>query len=114
MVQKLKKIWKNRRKIFEGIWASLFPNAFIKLVSKYRFDICKMNACGYYDKLGVSEAVIVKGKPSCAQCGCSLAIKTKSLSSQCALSNIGRVPLWSAIMSGEDEDTFKKKHRIKD
>ena len=46
--------------------------------------------------------MVVGTQPCCAQCGCSLGFKLRSLSSSCPLDK------WSAIMSEEEEDKLNQ------
>lgn len=106
--------WKNRRKILEGIWNSIFPNSFVKKIAAERRKICESNTCGYYDSKGINNACYIKGSPCCIACGCNMKWKHHSLSSQCGLSSVEKEPLWKSIMSSEQEEKFKAKHKIKD
>jgi hypothetical protein len=76
-------------------------------------EICQKNECGFYDHKGVSEKVLLKGQPACAGCGCNAKFKTHCLSCHCYLKDIGKVPLWGAVMTEEEEDNFRKKTGIK-
>jgi hypothetical protein len=73
---RLRDIWDNKEKITEGIKNTLLKDKFVEEVHEERMAIC--NSCT--DKStkcipGVSEC--------CGLCGCSLAFKTRSLSSRC-------------------------------
>lgn len=88
----LKTIWKNKKQIFEGVTNSLLRDEFVEDVSRVRTEVC--NNCE--DK---GDKCLVKGtSPCCNLCGCSLAFKTRSLSSECPANK------WKALMTEEDED----------
>ena len=95
----LKKIWKDRKKIVEGITNTVIKDAFVEQVAALRFEIC--NECPSKGK-----KCAVKGTgPCCNKCGCSLAFKTRSLSSDCPLDK------WQAIVTEDEEDDL---HNLKD
>lgn len=99
------KIWKNKGQILEGIANSVFKKEHVEEIAQERMAICKM--CSLYTM--DNEGCIVPGTtPCCNQtmggCGCSLNIKTRSLSSSCPLSP----PKWEAILSEEEEDFLNK------
>ena len=88
----LKEIWKDRKKIIEGITNSIVRDDFVEHVASLRNDICaKCPSKG--------KKCAVKGTaPCCNLCGCSLTFKTRSLSSDCPKDK------WKALMSEEEED----------
>lgn len=106
MVEKLKKIWKNKFKIIEGVWNSWFPSAYVKNVAGRRLKICKTNLCGFYEPVGASESCVVKGKGCCGGCGCNITYKTSSLSSYCYLKDMNIDPLWDVEMTESEEKAF--------
>jgi hypothetical protein len=73
-----KKIWKNRNQILEGIKNKIFQSKPIEEIANIRLDICK--ECDHYDVEGTS-CLVPGTSPCCSDCGCSLAFKTRSLSS---------------------------------
>jgi len=90
----LKKIWKDRKKIIEGITNSVIKDSFVEHVAALRFEVC--NECP-----SKGRKCAVKGTvPCCNECGCSLAFKTRSLSSDCPLDK------WKAIITEEEEDAL--------
>jgi hypothetical protein len=91
-MNKLKRIWKDRNKIIEGITNTLRRDEFIEDVAKHRMEVC--DAC---DQKG-DKCLVPGTAPCCNDCGCSLAFKTRSLSSECPLGK------WTALMSEEEED----------
>lgn len=112
MLSKIKYVWKNRKKIWEGIWNSWFPNLYVEKIAKERSKICQSNVCGVYDKYGTFEATFIKNSSACGGCGCSERYKTRSLSSWCYLKDIGKEPLWDAVMTEKEEDEFRQKTGI--
>jgi len=91
----LKTIWENRAKILEGVRNTILRDELVEDVAKMRRDIC--DTCEYLDTKGKDCAV--KGtQPCCADCGCSLTFKTRSLSSECPQGK------WDAITTEEEED----------
>jgi hypothetical protein len=92
----LKEIWKNRKQIFEGISNTIVKDAVVEQIAQLRYDIC-------YDCEHKGRKCAVKGTaPCCNECGCSLAFKTRSLSSDCPLGK------WKAILSEEEEDKLEQ------
>lgn len=96
----VKKIWKNKLKILEGIWYNHIVFFFnkkhwaIKIV-QHRRAIC--HNCPFFDEKGVTERVIIRGLPSCSICGCNINEKTACLSCNCALKDKGKTALWDRI-----------------
>jgi hypothetical protein len=94
--------WKEKGKIFQGIRNQIFKSADIEDVANERLAICRTNVCGYHDPKGEAE-VSISGLESCGGCGCSLAIKTRSLSSFCYLKEKDKEPLWDSEMTEQEE-----------
>jgi len=92
----LKEIWKNRKKILEGIKNSIVRDEFVEDVATKRWAICK--SC---ESNGDKCAVPGTG-PCCGECGCALGFKIRSLSSDCPLDK------WKAVMSQEEEDKLNE------
>ena len=91
----ISQIFKNRIQILEGIKNNLFKREHIEIIAAERLQICI--ACNQYDETGIGCAVIGT-QPCCNKdggCGCSLAIKTRSLASACPLV----VPKWEAVLT---------------
>ena len=88
----LTQIWENRQKIMEGIKNSIIRDEFVEDVAKHRREVC--DACEFKG----DKCVMPGTAPCCNECGCSLAFKTRSLSSECP---VGK---WKALMSEEEED----------
>ena len=91
----LNKIWKNRKQIYEGIKNSVMRDTFVEEVAKKRMLICK--ECLEIDLKG-SKCEVPGTQPCCGNCGCSLAFKTRALSSACPIGE------WTALMSENEED----------
>jgi hypothetical protein len=96
--EKLKRIIENRNKIIEGLANTIFKKDFVEDVSRYRYEIC--SKCKYK-----SEKCIVPGE-CCSICGCNLKMKTRSLSSHCALDEKGEKPKWKAVLNEQAEVDF--------
>jgi len=91
----LKIIWDNKSQIMEGIKNAVIRDEFVEDVAKLRHNIC--DDCDLKGK-----KCAVKGtSPCCNECGCSLALKTRSLSSSCPHPNGAK---WFAITTEEEED----------
>lgn len=102
----LKQVFKNRKKIFEGIYYSIFKSKYVEKIASERRAIC--NVCPFHDLKG--DKCYVKGtQPCCGKCGCSDQFKLRSLSSSCGDE---QNPRWKAVMTEEQEKKFTK--NIKD
>jgi hypothetical protein len=95
----LKEIWKNRKQIAEGIKNSIIRDEFVEEVAEDRTSIC-FN-CPNLDKEG-SSCMVPKTQPCCSLCGCSLSLKTRSLSSECPDGH------WPALLNEEQEDALDR------
>lgn len=92
----LKEIWKNRNQILEGITNAVIRDETVEEIATLRYSICE--ECSSKGK-----KCAVKGTaPCCNECGCSLAFKTRSLSSDCPLGK------WQAIITEEQEEQLDK------
>jgi hypothetical protein len=94
----IKKIWKNRAQILEGIKNSVFKQEHIELIAAERQSIC--DKCDLIDLKG-DKCLVPGTKPCCGECGCSLDFKTRSLSSHCPHP---KGPRWDAYLTEEEED----------
>jgi hypothetical protein len=97
----LNQIFKNRKQILEGIKNNIFKKEHVEEIAFQRLLIC--TECKHYDIKG--EGCLVKGTAPCCNkntggCGCSLSIKTRSLSSACPLTT----PKWKAVLTEEEEN----------
>jgi len=98
----LKQIWTHRKQIFEGITNSIFKKDLVEKIAAERMMICK--ACPIIDLEG-SKCMVPGTQPCCGDCGCKLAFKTRSLSSECTHPD---GPKWPAIMDQDEEDKLYK------
>tara|TARA_R100000988_G_C3979572_1_gene156166 strand:+ start:155 stop:574 length:420 start_codon:yes stop_codon:yes gene_type:complete len=98
-ISKLLSALGNLDQIAEGIKNKIFKNDDIEAVAKLRWQECKI--CPLLDREGKSCAV-PKTQPCCSDCGCSIGLKIRAMSSDCPK---GR---WDAIMTPEMEDKLKK------
>ena len=92
----LKEIWKNKKQILEGIKNAVIRDEFVEDIARSRWDICKR--C---NKNG-DNCAVPGTQPCCGECGCSLGIKMRSLSSDCPLNK------WQAIITQEEEDKLNE------
>jgi hypothetical protein len=93
-------LWRKRSAIMEGIGNYIFKKEHVEAVAEQRMVIC--NSCPKLDTKG--EHCAVKGtQPCCASCGCSLAYKTRSLSSDCPEGK------WNAVLTEEEENLLNQK-----
>jgi len=102
----LKEIFNNRNQILEGIKNNIFKKQHVEQIANIRLSICKM--CEHYDESG--EGCLIPGTSPCCNkntggCGCSLSIKTRSLSTNCPLTS----PKWDAMLTENEEDELNKK-----
>ena len=95
MTNILKTIWKNKSQIMEGIKNAVLRDEFVEDVAKLRYEVC--NSC----ELKGKKCAVRGTGPCCNECGCSLAFKTRALSSECPHPN---GPKWKAILTEEEED----------
>ena len=94
----LKTIWKNKMQILEGVKNTIFKKDHIEFIASERMKICE--ACPLIDREG-SKCMVPGTAPCCGACGCKLAFKTRSLSSECAHPD---KPKWEAILTDEEQD----------
>lgn len=94
-MKKIKEIWQNRKLIFEGIWNTIFRKRYVEKIAKERLAICY--DCEGLDEEG-SECAVPGTQPCCIACGCSLALKTRSLSSSCPFNH------WVAVEPEDEEN----------
>ena len=72
--------FKNINQITEGIKNNVFKKEHIEAVATERFQTCI--SCSLYDAKG-NDCLAPGTQPCCSDCGCSLAFKVRSLSSEC-------------------------------
>jgi hypothetical protein len=103
-IQKLQTVWRSKEKIAEGFYnVYINHDTDIQKTIEERIAICESNQCGYYDAAGTGERVALKGQPACGLCGCNKKLKAGCLSCRCALADIGKIPLWEAVLTPEQE-----------
>ena len=88
-------VFKNADKIAEGISNTLFKKEHVEAVATDRFQICIK--CSLFDAKG-DDCLAPGTQPCCADCGCSLAFKVRSLSSECPKG------FWDAVVTEEQEE----------
>lgn len=97
-------IWKAKGQILEGVKNNIFKREDVEAIAKARMDICVQ--CSLYDTLGTG-CLVPGTEPCCNQdkggCGCSLKLKTRSLSSDCPKGH------WKAELSQDEEDMLNQK-----
>jgi hypothetical protein len=98
-ISKLLSALGNAKQIAEGVKNKIFKKDDVEAVAKLRWMECKV--CPLLDKKGKSCAVNGT-QPCCSDCGCSLSLKLRSLSSACPK---GR---WGAVMPGKVENLLKQ------
>jgi len=92
MKNSLKQIWNNRNQILEGITNAVLRDEYVESVSRVRMKMCKV--CPSKG----TKCAVPGTAPCCDECGCSLAFKTRSLSTECPLGK------WSAVMTEDEEN----------
>ena len=90
----INELWKNKKAIIEGIVNNTFKKEHVEIIYNQRVLICKQ--CPKRDDFG--STCLIKGThPCCSECGCSLKLKLRSLSSACPIGS------WDALMTEEDK-----------
>ena len=97
MASKLAKIWKERYKIIDGFVNSIMKDEFVESVAEERNKIC--DSCEHKG----DKCMVPGTSPCCNLCGCSLKLKTRSLSAECDLGK------WKALITPEEEDELDNK-----
>jgi len=92
-------IFKNANQIAEGISNTVFKKEHVEAVATDRFQICIR--CGFFDAKG-TDCLAPGTQPCCSECGCSLAFKTRSLSTECPKG------FWDAVVTEEQEEIINK------
>jgi len=98
-MKRIKEIWKNRKLIWQGVMNTIFRKRYVEKIAAERLEIC--NTCEFLDVEG-SDCAVTGTQPCCANCGCSLKFKTRSLASECP---IGK---WDAVEPEEDEEEVEE------
>lgn len=102
MIKSLKKYldaFKNLDQITEGIKNNMFKKEHIEAVVTDRWKVC-IN-CSLFDAKG-DDCLAPGTQPCCSDCGCSLAFKMRSLSSECPKG------YWQSLVSEETEELINK------
>ena len=86
--------FKNADKIAEGIKNNIFKKEHIEAAATDRFKVCIK--CSLFDAKG-TDCLAPGTQPCCSDCGCSLAFKVRSLSSDCPKG------FWDALTTEEQE-----------
>lgn len=87
--------FKNTSQIIEGVKNKIFKKEHVEAEAALRWAICK--ACPLLDTKG-DKCLVPGTQPCCSDCGCSLSLKTRSLSSSCPQGH------WKALMTKETEN----------
>ena len=96
---KITKILKNSKKILEGLKNTIIKTYRVEKIARKRLAICNDCIYGMYD----GQCEVPGTGPCCGACGCSLKLKVRSLSSECGAVEIGKEPLWKAVISEEED-----------
>jgi len=72
----LKKIWKSRKLILNGLNNLIFKTPYTEAIARERINICR--GCPSYDHKGI-KCEVPGTKPCCGECGCSLKLKVRSM-----------------------------------
>jgi hypothetical protein len=102
-MENLIKIWKERNKIAEGVKNNIFKTKHVEDIAFFRNEICKV--CEFIDTTG-AKCAIPGTQPCCGECGCSLKLKTRSLSSDCPKG------FWKAELTEEEETIVNQQLNI--
>jgi hypothetical protein len=95
------KIWKAKGQILEGIKNNIFKVDHIEEIAAERMAFCE--GCILFD----GKCAMPGTGPCCGDCGCSLKLKVRSLSSECPLAE----PKWKAVLTFEEEYMLQAKLR---
>lgn len=85
---------KNISQVYEGVKNKIFKRDYVEQIADHRWQICR--DCEHLDLKGNSCAA-PGTQPCCADCGCSLAFKTRSLAASCPKNK------WKELMSEAEE-----------
>lgn len=100
------KIWKEKGKILEGLKNRMFKQEHIEEIANERRAICEK--CPHIDKKG-TECLVKGTQPCCGKCGCSLALKLRSLSSGCGDE---QNPRWDAVLDNLEEEMLEDSLKV--
>ena len=85
---------KNISQVYEGVKNKIFKGDYVEQIADHRWQICR--DCEHLDLKG-NECAAPGTQPCCADCGCSLAFKTRSLASSCPKNK------WKELMTEAEE-----------
>jgi hypothetical protein len=102
-MENLIKIWKSRNQIAEGVKNNIFKTKHVEDIAFFRNEICKQ--CEFIDTKG-SKCAVPGTQPCCGECGCSLKLKTRSLSSDCPRG------FWKAELTEQEEAIVNQQLKI--
>jgi|TARA_B100000073_G_C23243440_1_gene375130 hypothetical protein len=88
----------NLDKIYEGIKNKVFVKEDVEQIASIRWNIC--TSCDFFDTKG-THCAVPGSQPCCADCGCILNLKVRSLSAHCPKNK------WAAFMSKDMEEELK-------
>jgi len=91
--------FRNPLEIMEGINNRIFKKEHVEAEAALRWAICKK--CPHLDNVG-NNCLVPGTQPCCSKCGCSLSLKTRSLSSDCPDNR------WKALLTEEQEDLLNE------
>jgi len=94
------RIWKSRNQIFEGLKNHIFKKEDVEAIARERLAECLL--CDEYSRDN-SECAVYGIAPCCKVCGCSIKIKTRSLSSNCPKG------YWDVELTEDEEDAMNEK-----
>ena len=97
-MRKSNTIYKQRFQILEGIKNNIFKRKHVEEIAAKRLELCK--ACDFLDLKGDS-CIVPSTQPCCKECGCSLKLKVRSLSSFCPINK------WTSIVDDDDEELIE-------
>jgi hypothetical protein len=89
----------NVKQIAEGVKNKIFKNEDVEAIARLRWQKCIM--CPSLDDDG-SKCAVNGTQPCCADCGCSLGLKLRALSSDCPKGK------WKAVMDPASEKMLKQ------
>ena len=85
---------KNISQVYEGVKNKIFKRDYVEQIADHRWQICR--DCKHLDLKG-NECAAPGTQPCCADCGCSLAFKTRSLAASCPKNK------WKELMTEAEE-----------
>jgi hypothetical protein len=95
----------NIKQIAEGVKNKIFKKADVEQIADIRWLECSI--CPALDVVGKTCAV-PNTQPCCSDCGCSLGLKLRALSSSCPKGK------WPAIVDAKSEQLIKKQIKQKE